>query len=435
MLHRLRSYISGSALLKISIGSLGLKVCAAVGGLLLGIVLARLLGPAEFGIYTIVLAAINLAMTTATLGLPPFVVREVAKFGALEQWGLLKGVIYTSHLWVGVALAVLLLVVLAVEFVEIVHFETQRHVVFLAALIIPFYVFSQIRASVLRGLHLVILADLPELLIRPLVMLLLVIVCYTWLGHASASQALAMQLGAAVVTFLTGTWLLKIRIPAFVKSAELSADARGWSKDTLPFFWISMFSLLEGQVGMYLLATYSEVSQVGLFQAALQLVSLIIIGLVAVNAPLQPKLAATWARGDVSGVQSLITESARLGMVLAFVGAVVLIPFAELVVQLYGNEYLEAANVLRILVVGQVVNAAAGSCGLLLSATGYQKYVLRGIVIALLVNLSLGLLLIPKYEAIGAAISTVIGLLTWNVVLASIAWKKMKINTTVLGRF
>jgi hypothetical protein len=74
-----------STLLKTATGNLSLKVVAAALGLLNTILFARILSPAEYGVYLIAMAAVTLVGTLATLGLPSLVTREVAGILCLSQ--------------------------------------------------------------------------------------------------------------------------------------------------------------------------------------------------------------------------------------------------------------------------------------------------------------------------------------------------------------
>jgi len=431
---RLFSELRGSTLLINAAGSFGLRISAAGLGFLSGILLARLLGPKELGIYAIAMASINLAATGSTLGLPSLVIREVAKYKARKQWGLIKGLIRTSHRWVAAATVILLGATGGLVFSGKVLPELSLLMIGLVALLIPLTSFLQIRVSILRGLYKVILADIPEMLLRPLFMLLLVGSVCLLFGQANAAQALIMQLIAVFSAFVLGTIFLHSHIPKAVIDASPEIRGRAWAREVQPFFWIAIVGLLENQVGLYFLGYFVGLEPVGLFQVASQLVSLISMGLVAVNMPLQPKLAAAWAVGNKEEVQRSVAEAARLGIVVAVAGAIVLVPFAEIITSLlYGNDYVGGANVLRVLILGQLINAASGPCGLVLATTGRQWLALYGIAVALLTNTVANVILIPHYAAVGAALAVTMGLFVWNGLLVYFAWNRVNILTSVFN--
>ena len=75
-----------SGLIVTALGRLGLKIGAAGLGFLNGIITARLLGPREFGIYTLLMATTTLVATISVLGLPSLITRQLAAYAVHEQW-------------------------------------------------------------------------------------------------------------------------------------------------------------------------------------------------------------------------------------------------------------------------------------------------------------------------------------------------------------
>jgi O-antigen/teichoic acid export membrane protein len=293
--------------------------------------------------------------------------------------------------------------------------------VLIAVILVPLGAFNQLGASILRGLHWVVLADVPELLVRPITMLLLLFGTYLIATRVEAVHALGMQLAASSLVLVVVAWLLAIKQPAPLKTATPEPPRGAWLLGALPFLGFAIIGVLEGQVSLYLLGYLGGVEQAGLFQAANQLVGLIVLGLVAVNLPLQPALAAAWARGDKQQAQRLVTETARIGTSVALMGVLVLLIFAEFVLRLYGAQYVD----------GQMVNAAAGSCGILLLMTGHQIVVMQGTALALLLNAAVAYLAIPCLGVAGGALAAALGVIFWNVYFVVFTLNRLGVNTTI----
>ncbi|MDH5633354.1 MAG: oligosaccharide flippase family protein [Gammaproteobacteria bacterium] len=424
-------YIRGSSLFRTAFGSFSLKVIAGGATFVSGILLARLLGPKEFGIYAIVMAAVTLAGSVAALGLPMLITREVARYQANEQWALLKGVMLTTHRWTLTAAAIFVSIGLLMVMADWPIADVSWSLAAPALIIIPLLALTLVRAASLRGLHWVILADIPDLMLRPILLLIIAGLVYMLVGSATAAEAMQLQAVCFAVAFVIGLVFLLKKTPAAVKSVAADHHHAHWIREAQPFFWIAVVFLVDSQVGLYLLGLLAGPEQAGIMQVALQLVTLVVIGLAAVNSPLQPRLSAALARQKTDEAQKLLTEAARLGTGVATVAALVLIPFAPQIVALFGPEYQEAANVLRIVVLGQLINAMAGSCGITLNAGGYQSITLLGVIVALIVNSILCWLLIPHWQALGAAVALSASLLVWNVMLAVAARRKLGLYTPI----
>jgi len=390
-----------------------------------------MLGPTEFGVYSIALAAITFLGTLAAMGLPALVTREVAVHHARENWPLLKGLLQTSRLWVLTASLSLVLGVGALILLERVPPTLTMAGSLSVLALIPLVAFNQLRAAILRGLHWVVTADVPDLLLRPGVMLVMLAGVHFIVVELNANTALLIQAGAMSAAFGIGGWLLAGRLPTPMRLTKAETTHLHWLRASGVFLAITIVGLLEGQLPLYVLGHLAGAQQAGLYQAANQIVSVVVMGLVAINMPLQPKLAAAWSRGDKREAQELVTEATRLGAVAALASTLVLVPFAELVLGVYGDEYTAAAYALQVLVVGQFINAASGPCALVLAATGKQKFVLYGMGAGLAVSAVILWLLVPQYESMGAAVAAVMGLLTWNGMLAYWAWRLVGIKTLV----
>jgi len=270
------------------------------------------------------------------------------------------------------------------------------------------------------------------MLLRPATMLMLLVSGYYLAMRATAGGALVFQLVAVGVAFASGSWWLIRRRPVSLRAAPLERSVHDRTlTDSFPFLVIALVTLFETQISLYLLGFLSDARQAGLFQAAFQLVGLIVIGLMAVNMPLQPRLAAAWARGDIEYAQRLLSETARLGLGIALVGLMGILFFPEALLRLYGSDYMEAAHALQILAIGQVVNAASGSCGVLLLMTGHQRIVMAGIISAAALNALIAYVLIPSYGVLGAAYATTASLVCWNFIFVAYSAKKLKLNSTV----
>jgi len=80
------------------------------------------------------------------------------------------------------------------------------------------------------------------------------------------------------------------------------------------------------------------------------------------------------------------------------------------------------------------VNAATGSVGNLLTMSGHERDAARGFVFAAVLNLVLNVLLIPAYGIVGAAVAAAISLISWNLILAALVYRRLGIHSTALGQ-
>jgi len=400
-------------------------------GLLNGIILARLLGPSNFGTYSIVLSLVNFCAILALLGIPMLATRDIAVNAEHERWNTLRGLMRATERWVMLAvLAILGIFLMLFTGGVFDHVVTWTDLLIFAALVAS-VAFGQLRAAFLRGLKNVVLADVPELLVRPVVGFILLGSVYVTYDHTSVTLALGVQIFASGIALVFATRWLVAKQPSHLKTAIPKEPEGRWLMGALPFLAIGVITTLQSQLSLYILAYFSGSKQVGLFQAASQFTGVISIGLVSVNLAMQPRLSVAWAKNDKVELQRLLTIAARISTGLAILVVLGLIFFAKPILLLYGTEYVGGVNALRILAIGQLFNAVAGSCGVLLSMTGNQVIVMRGTLVALVANALVGFLLVPHLASVGAAIAVAIALATWNIIFAIYALTKLGLNTTI----
>jgi O-antigen/teichoic acid export membrane protein len=87
---------------------------------------------------------------------------------------------------------------------------------------------------------------------------------------------------------------------------------------------------------------------------------------------------------------------------------------------------------LLILLTGQVVNALAGSVGLIMTMTSHQNQAGAIIAVSTAANITLNALLIPLFGLAGAAISTAFTMALWNVAMLIFVQRRIGINSTIL---
>jgi O-antigen/teichoic acid export membrane protein len=199
----------------------------------------------------------------------------------------------------------------------------------------------------------------------------------------------------------------------------------------MPLLLVNSMSLIMGWTDVLVLGMYRDAGEVGVYGIALRLSLLTAFVLSAVNVVVAPQFAALHAQGDVAALKRLAQQSALWTSAAAAPAILVLLLVPDLILQIFGPQFKEGAGALRILAIGQLVNVATGSVGMLLVMTGHEK-VMRNIVAAsAALNLLANFLLVPRYGALGAATSTALSLAFMNIVSWFMVRKSLHIN--VLG--
>jgi O-antigen/teichoic acid export membrane protein len=169
----------------------------------------------------------------------------------------------------------------------------------------------------------------------------------------------------------------------------------------------------------YLLSKFVGVAEVGFFAIAVAFtrggVDMLAVGL---NTVLMPLMAHGYGQGGTARVHAILSNSVRLftfgGFLLAGVGVM----WADVIVTLmYGDEFHQASNVLRVMIVVAGITLSQSAFGALLSTTDNQR-VRAGVAVAsVVVSVVAALILVPLYGLRGAVLSFAVSSLLMYVVV------------------
>jgi O-antigen/teichoic acid export membrane protein len=197
---------------------------------------------------------------------------------------------------------------------------------------------------------------------------------------------------------------------------------------------IGGLGVVNTQTDIILLGILRSPTDAGVYRVASRGAEFIEFVLLAVNAPLAPMMARLYARGEGRRLQRMITSSARMITLLSAPVALGLIVFADGFLGLFGGEFVQGRGALTILAAAQLVNAFFGSVAMALTMTGHERDTLRGLLLAAVLNVSMNFAFIPLFGTIGAAIATATSIITWNVALGALLYRRLGLVPTALGR-
>jgi O-antigen/teichoic acid export membrane protein len=415
----------GAALVNAVAGTASIKAGHALIVFATSIVLARSLGPAGYGVFSFAIALVQMLSIPSELGIPNLAVREIAITNLRKEWGRMRSFIR----WAQGTIALVSLVFAVLGAVALLLWgdrvePLRRACLWLGLLLIPLISFNALRGAMLRGLRKVLLGQLPEQIIRPLVLLLLLLVLPLF-GFAFNSPflALAAHITSVAVAFVCGLILFYRNRPLQLSGAPIQMQAATWFASSIPFGLTALMQLINGRTDILMLGFFRTDAEVGVYRVAAQISAVVAFGLQIINSIQGPHIAHLYAKGDMRRLQLMITRSSQLAMLIAVAAVVVILVFGRLVIDvLYSPDFSAAFAPLLIICVGQLFNASMGSVGSLLNMTGHERETTKSTFIGASVNISLNLLLTPRFGVIGAASATTITLIVWNVIM----WRNVR---------
>ncbi len=398
-------------------GTLALRIMGAGVGLFSSVLLARYLGAHNLGILAYALAWAGVLVIFGSLGFNQLLVREIAIHSGRQEWPRIRGLLgFTFYSGLGASVLLVPVGLLAVYLFS----DNAADNGFLGTFTIavagtPFLILTQFRQSAMRGFRKVVLGQVPESTVLPVIFLGLLTAGYFLLDRQlTAQHAVSFRLISLVAAFLVGAHLLRRTIPAPVNDAEPSYNRPVWSRMAIPLFLIAVIQFLNHNVDMLMLGYLAPAEQVGYFAVVKSLTEIIVFVLIAAEMIVAPRIAQLYATGELEQLQYIVRKAAQLIAVVSVPVAVAIFVWGEWILSLYGAEFSPAYAALQFLCLGQMLNVLCGPVGQLAIHTGHERATTYIVAAAALVNIVLNWILIPRFGATGAAAATAASLAVWN---------------------
>lgn len=383
----------------------------------IGLLLARLLGASNYGLYQLAISAATLFSGISLLGLDDAMVRYVAILSGRKDR---PGVWGTIQIGLGIAVPVSavmgLLLYLVARPVAVGVFDepTLAPALRLMAFVVPVLTLSNVMLGITRGLGRMDHAALGENVVQSVVRLVLLgVLALVGLELYPALVVFAISDVAAAITL----GLLINRTFPLRPSAheEVRRDTSGVFRFALPIWISGLLGQFQRNIAIFLLGSTASAASAGLFSIVGHVNHIGHVVYRAVIVAVKPLLAQLHDRKDREGLRHVYTTTTRWLVIanLPFFMAMTLYP--ESVLAIFGEEYATAAPALVVMAVAELVNAATGICGSLIDMTGHTRAKVANSVLNLL---TLGLangILVPRMGVLGAAYAYLISITVVNI--------------------
>ncbi len=224
---------------------------------------------------------------------------------------------------------------------------------------------------------------------------------------------------------------MAVRLPAFGMSLSLGNFNKDEYRDMVKFTWYHFLLAASIQIIAYLDAILLPFYSVGGFQTtaiyrnALVLISFIQIPARALAPASFTALARAFAEDNREKAGDLYLRSSINIFLVTVCISVLIACNLQNVLAIIPNGYDEMVPVFQILLLGNLVNVMTGMNDQILSITNYYQF---NLVLSLLLGVSLYFLirtLVPMYDVYGAAWSTTIAMVTFNLVKTMFIYRKL----------
>ncbi len=372
------------------------------------ILLARYLGAAQYGLYSLGWSFLQLLAIPATLGLELGVVRFGSKLWNESVPRLRRLIRDSVFLTAGVGSVLGALVyLLAPGLADFIHKPEFEPVLKGIAVGVPILGAFRVSAAGTRvSQKIKYSAFTEEFIQRSTNLIFIVLVIVLGLG-------VIWSVAGLLASYLVGFLALQYFISRLYGTGDSPQSRASYNVSALvSYSSVTLLIMLVvtslNWVDRVTLSYFRPIEEVGIYQAAAQISIVFIMVLGSVNSIFSPMIADKYHRNESDRLHELYRVSTKWSLyaILPLFGLILVVP--EELLAVFGSDYRAGALTLQIIGVGQLVNVATGAIGLLLSLAGYERTWLKICALFLGLNLLLNLLLVPSFGIIGAASASAI---------------------------
>jgi O-antigen/teichoic acid export membrane protein len=396
---------------------------------ILNIFLARWLGVVEYGLYAYALSLVSVLCILAILGLDGAVLRLIASDIAKSLYGQLRGTIYKNFKIVLISSGIIILIGLIVMFIIQNRLANPlSSVILMSFLLIPLYAVSNISRQALRSFKLILKAQIPDEIFRPLGIIFLAYLMLKFYSFNAFNAIIVTAVVLFIVESQKMAFLMK-KISQLPVQNVGEYSVRELLRISLPMLLASGMYIVMSQTDILMVGYFLGTTKAGIYAAAAKISLLVSFSLYAANFVAAPFFAELHAQENSGKLQMIVDKTTSWMIATTIPLLLICIFFASHVLGLFGKEFIGAKNVLIILSLGQAVNALAGSVGHLLNMTGNQDEVARVLTGVAFLNIVLNAIALSFLDIEGAAIATAFSTAVWNLFLVKSAHKKLGVIT------
>jgi O-antigen/teichoic acid export membrane protein len=395
-----------------------IRIASAAIAFVSQIVLARLMGEFEYGIFAFVWVLVILVGSLSCLGFHTSIIRFLHQHMAEDDIGAVRGLnLAVRVIALGSASTVAALGFLFLHLFGETIEPYYLVPVALALFTLPMIALGDVLDGTARSNNWTAVALTPTYLIRPTLILAFMLAAL-WLGAPNtAVTAMEAALAATYVTTLFQLLRLTLRLRRLYGNGEMRFTPRPWLRVSLPLFLVDGIGFLLTNADVVVVGLYLPPDQVGIYYAAAKTIVLVQFVYFSIKAAAGPRFSALMAEGDMASLSAFAGQTVRWTFWPSLAVGVIALALGELLLSLFGSAFTAGYPLMAILFAGILAKSLVGPGEVLLSMTGRQNLCVLVYAATLLASIALYMVLIPRFGLTGAAMAAALAMMIEAILL------------------
>lgn len=392
------------------------------------IIIARSFGTEIYGLFSLVLMISGFFVAFFSLGLQSGLLRYISFYRGKNEKEKIQYIFrFSLKLLFPISILAGILLFLSSEYISLGIFHNPNLIVFIKwfAFFVPVLIFAGTFHAIIRAYEKIRWYSFIGNILMPSVQLILLVI---FIFFNLKDRAIILSYNLGILSMVISSFLIfKYKIPEVLQKPKIKKRERlKLIKSLFSYSWpIIFFGLtmaIFGWIDSFTIGYFKTASDVGIYNAAVPIALLLGIAPLLFLQLFFPLVMREYSRKNFTLINQLSKQIAKWIFIfnLPFVIIMILFPGAIINI-LFGTEFIQANNALRMLSVGVFFYSLLIISENLLSMMGKSRVVLTNLMIASIVNIFLNVLLVPRYGINGAAFSTMLSYILWSVLSFFIA--------------
>lgn len=388
----------------------------AGGGLLFvsQLLLAGWMGPDAFGRYSFAWAWVAVLATLGSLGLGATSVRFIAAYQASGQNPKIRGLIRFGKTVTIISSCVI--TAAALVLVLVIMPRTSYHgPLALAFLALPAFVFLNLESAYARGFGWISFSVIGAQIGRPLFLIIGGTLVSSFL-HNGDAEHYVLTCGFAYLLAAGAQHIaMRGRLSVAVGVVPIEYDASSWMRMAWVMLILNGSQTVRANTDLLIVGMMLEPAELGIYTAVVRTATLVAFILAIASMVIQPTISSLYSQDSLVELRQFVRRATRSIIVATFCVGLAVVVFGQSILAMFGSEFVAGYKSLNILVTGHVIASLFGPVTSLLIMTDNQNLAATLHVAAILLNILLNILLIPRFGIEGAALATATSLFLANV--------------------
>ncbi len=384
-----------------------IRVISAAIAFVSQIILARVMGEFEYGIYVFVWVLVVLFGNLSCLGFHTAIIRFLPQYHARDALPEIRGLTTTVRVFAlmsatGLALTGIGGLWLFGDFIDNYYLVP----LYLGIFSLPMIALGDVMDGTSRAHSWAVSALSPTYIIRPVLILGFMMLAVAIGEPHTARTAMIAAMAATYLTSVTQFFILTFRLRRRYVKGPRRIEFGTWIRVALPIFLIEGFGFMLTNSDVVIVGLYLDPESVAIYFAAAKTMALVHFVMFSVKAAAAPRFSAAMADPDRQQLAVIAVESAKWSFWPSLVVGAMVLACGNFLLSLFGPAFTSGYTLMAILFAGIMAKALVGPAEAFLTMAGQQKLCVALYATALVANLILNTTLIPMFGLTGAAFAT-----------------------------